>query len=172
MASASTRPYLAAIERTTFISQHDHRPARQTSVASATAHTRYVDDIKKRLNAEAVCLRCGQGYVTKDNFIARDCDIHVRDTYLCPFKGYVYRCCGRVKGVRGCVSCMHVSDPNSLRYLMEAKDEAVVPLPKELVDDGTIACSKELIRDLRGEPHPKRDQKDSGKLFYIFPMMK
>ena len=171
MASASTMPHLAAIERSTFISQRDHRPARQSSVASATAHTRYVDDIKKRMNAEATCLRCGQVYIAKDNFVARECDIHPRGTYLSPLKGYVYHCCGRTKGTRGCVSCMHVSDPSTLRYMMEAKDDAVVPLPKELVDDGTIQCSKELINDRRGEPHPKRDEIYSGKLFYIVPMM-
>jgi hypothetical protein len=164
-------PYLAVVERPTFVSRRDYKPVRQQSVANSTAESREADAFKARMATVFTCFRCNLNYREGDNYIARECSIHIGpkkyNSRLIPS----YVCCSGTTEGRGCVSCMHVSNETSAKYLEKNMDRAVVQLPKRLIDRGVVDVSMAMVDNPSGDRSARKELRGSPELYYTFHMM-
>ena len=171
MDDQAPRQYFAAVERPTFVSKRDYRPLRQQSDTNSTTESREADAYKARMAPVFTCFRCNLNYREGDNYIARECSIHIGpkkyNSRLIPS----YVCCSGTTEGRGCVSCMHVSNERSARYLEKNKDRAVVQLPKRLIDKGVVDVSMEMVDNLKGDHSARKELRGSPELYYTFHMM-
>jgi len=158
----AARQYLEVIPRDTFISSSDGRTIRNLVSATSTAESRMISGAKAELKRTKKCLICKQMYSVGDNFVVRECAVHTM--YV---TGNFYPCCGKQWGSVGCVSCIHIAEPDKLAYFREDPITAVVELPKSLVDTGVIPCSTEMLDNYPdGSVALARGPKIMGGLFY------
>ena len=101
--------------------------------------------MRKELETSVKCLICSRVFRLRDNYTTRSCSIHTKVSV-----NGIHPGCGKMQGSTGCVSCMHVSTYGFLDYFYKDPLTAIVELPKNRVDDGTIPCSFELISNPEG----------------------
>lgn len=114
------------------------------------------DDIKRKyaglieaLSYPETCIQCGNTYKRTDNLLSRSCKIHtgkLRPNGISS-KYEVWTCCGRDVSDKGCVSCLHISNPEKLKELKEKDFCLTTELPKELLDSGLLKFSPEIVDD-------------------------
>jgi hypothetical protein len=118
-----------------------------------------------RVDALTTCVICGGRYRPRTNLLARECFMHTGRLVYGSHGVQQWTCCGNIKDITGCVSCMHTNNEAIKRSIVSDWSNSYTEIPTEILDFKLVDFEPKMVEDYpRGGP--SFEGKD-GKFYHI-----